>query len=113
MTLDPISPIQSSPPKAAVQPAEQAARDTNAANAAAKASGENKEAASEAPAKVAAKAKPAVSSFSNIELKFQVDPKTQALSVLILDRTAHRLIRTIPPDELKQMQAGDLVELLS
>jgi hypothetical protein len=49
--------------------------------------------------------------FSDVRLKFQVDEKTNEVTCMVIDRSSHRVIRTIPPDELKNLREGDLVQL--
>lgn len=59
----------------------------------------------------AAKAKPIVASLSEVRLHFKVDPTTHEVTVLVLDKTTQKVIRTIPPEELAQLQQGELLEL--
>jgi uncharacterized FlaG/YvyC family protein len=54
---------------------------------------------------------PVTSPFQNIHLKFRVDPKTNEVTVLMVDNASKRVVRTIPPDELRKMKEGDLVQL--
>lgn len=58
-------------------------------------------------------AAPAVKSVADIQLKFQVNEETKQVTVYVVDRESKRIIRSIPPDELNNLQAGDLVELLA
>ena len=58
-------------------------------------------------------ATPLASPFLNVHLKFKVDPKTNEVTVLMVDNTSKRVVRTIPPDELRQMREGDLVQLMA
>jgi len=51
--------------------------------------------------------------LADVRLKFQVDPDTNDITVLILDKTSNKVIRTIPPDEIKNLREGGLVELLT
>jgi uncharacterized FlaG/YvyC family protein len=46
-------------------------------------------------------------------LKFQVDQKTNEVTVLILDRSTHKVVRTIPPEEMKNMDPGKLLQLFA
>ncbi len=50
---------------------------------------------------------------SDIRLRFLVDAQSKEVTVLILDRASKRVLRTIPPEELTQLSAGDLVELFA
>ncbi|MAT41524.1 MAG: hypothetical protein CL609_04215 [Anaerolineaceae bacterium] len=54
-----------------------------------------------------------VKSVGDIQLKFQVNEETKQVTVYVVDRESKRVIRSIPPDELNNLQAGDLVELLA
>jgi uncharacterized FlaG/YvyC family protein len=49
--------------------------------------------------------------YSDVRLKFSVDEKTNQVTCMVIDRTSHKVIRTIPPDELKNLREGDLVQL--
>jgi len=57
------------------------------------------------------KEKPLPLAQTNVRLKFEVDSKTKEVKVLILDPASHKVIRTIPADELKNFREGDMVEL--
>jgi hypothetical protein len=61
----------------------------------------------------AAKTALPVNMFPAISLMFKVDEETNDVTVLILDKTNRKVIRTIPPEELKTMGEGKLVELFS
>lgn len=58
-------------------------------------------------------AQPLASPFHDVHLKFKVDPKTNEVTVLMVDNASKRVVRTIPPDELRQMREGDLVQLMA
>jgi uncharacterized FlaG/YvyC family protein len=45
-------------------------------------------------------------------LRFNIDPKTNDITVMVIDRTSNRVIRTIPPDELRTFIEGPLMEIL-
>jgi len=47
----------------------------------------------------------------NIRMRFEVEPETQQVTVYIINRQSHEVIRTIPADELEKMQQGELLEL--
>ena len=53
------------------------------------------------------------SRFPDVGLRFLVDPKTNQLTVLVMDRTNKSIIRSIPPEELSKLNEGDLVDLFS
>lgn len=50
---------------------------------------------------------------SDVVLRFNVDRETHEVTVYIMDRASRQIIRTIPPDELSKLNAGDLIELLA
>jgi hypothetical protein len=50
---------------------------------------------------------------SDVVLRFNVDRETHEVTVYIMDRASRQIIRTIPPDELSKLKAGDLIELLA
>ncbi len=50
-------------------------------------------------------------SLADVHLHFKVDPVTHEVTVLVLDKTNNKVIRTIPPEELAQLQQGGLLEL--
>jgi len=49
----------------------------------------------------------------NVQLKFKVDSETNDVTILILDRDSHRVIRTIPAEEISKLKEGELVELFA
>ncbi len=105
-SVNPISSIDSEPGvnrvmQAAQHHAEIEAARLNEQAKAVKPTSENKPAAS--PAKP----------VGDIQLKFQVNEETKQVTVYVVDRASKRVIRSIPPDELNNLQAGDLVELLA
>lgn len=51
--------------------------------------------------------------LDNVRLHFRVDPKTHEVTVLMVDKASHRVIRSIPPEELNKLEEGDLVELFA
>lgn len=51
------------------------------------------------------------SKLLSISLEFQVDESTNDVTVVVLDKSSHKVIRTIPADELKNLREGDLFEL--
>jgi uncharacterized FlaG/YvyC family protein len=106
-SVNPISSIDSeSGVSRVLQMAQQhaeieAARSVEQSKAVKKPTSENKPAASP------------VKSVGDIQLKFQVNEETKQVTVYVVDRESKRVIRSIPPDELNNLQAGDLVELLA
>ena len=51
--------------------------------------------------------------LADVNLKFQVDPETQEVTVLILDRATRKVIRTIPAEEIKKIRPGELFDFSS
>lgn len=49
--------------------------------------------------------------MTDVSLKYKVDSKTKELTVMVVDRKNGKVIRTIPSDELKNFNEGDLIEL--
>lgn len=54
-----------------------------------------------------------LTSMANISLKFKIDEETRNITVYVIDRESKRVLRSIPPEEMNKLQAGDLVELLA
>ncbi|MEI7846488.1 MAG: flagellar protein FlaG [Chloroflexota bacterium] len=46
-------------------------------------------------------------------LKFMVDKKTNDITVYVVDRASHRVMRSIPPTDVNNLKAGDLLKLLA
>jgi len=51
--------------------------------------------------------------LGNFSLEFQVDDTTNDVTVYILDRNSHEVVRTIPPEELNNLNPGDLLSLFA
>lgn len=51
--------------------------------------------------------------MADFSLEFQVDDSTNDVTVFILDRTSHEVVRTIPPEELNNLNPGDLLQLFA
>lgn len=45
------------------------------------------------------------------KLKFRVDRESNEVTVLILDARSHKVIRTVPPEELSELTPGELIDL--
>jgi uncharacterized FlaG/YvyC family protein len=58
-----------------------------------------------------AKPQAIVNNLSDVRLKFQVDPETQHVTVLVVDKASKKIIRTIPAEDIQKMNKGDLFEL--
>lgn len=48
---------------------------------------------------------------TNISVHFRVNDDTNELTVFVVDRNSHRVLRSIPISEFYKMQAGELVKL--
>ena len=48
---------------------------------------------------------------ADIGLKFQVNDETNEVTIFVIDRASKQVLRTIPPEEMKNLSAGDLLEL--
>jgi hypothetical protein len=59
----------------------------------------------------APKKAPAVSNGDNVSIHFRVDRQTNNITVFIVDRVTKRVLRSIPPEEVNKLQAGDILEL--
>lgn len=46
-------------------------------------------------------------------LRFKVDENTNDVTVYVLDRSSRQILRTIPADQMRKLQSGDLLDLLS
>jgi uncharacterized FlaG/YvyC family protein len=97
-------PVETNEPAVKLQP------QADAAKQATKASVANSYQAAES---AAAKDKPTPLAQTNVRLKFEVDQKTKEVKVTILDPATHKVIRTIPAEELKNFKDGDMVELFT
>ncbi len=64
-----------------------------------------------------AEAKPEKASGQNpmvdISLKFQVDPQTNDVTILILNRASRQVVRTIPPEDMSKMGPGEILQLFA
>lgn len=52
-----------------------------------------------------------VNSLKDVELKFVPDVSTNEVTVFVVDRTSKSVLRTIPPEELKKLDSGDLLKI--
>jgi hypothetical protein len=50
-------------------------------------------------------------SGAEIALRFHVDPQTHEVTVFVLDKTHRHVIRTIPPEEMARLRAGEIIDL--
>lgn len=51
--------------------------------------------------------------MSEITLKFKIDEKTNQVTIYLLDRASHKVVRSIPPEEMQKMGPGELLELFA
>lgn len=66
-------------------------------------------AARPAPEKLAPE-QSAANSMREVTLRYKVDPDTQAVSLLIIDRQSRKVIRTVPAEELAQLGVNQIFE---
>lgn len=59
------------------------------------------------------KAEPAQDLARNLALRFRIDPDTHAVTVLLVDQTTKKIVRSVPPEDLQKLNSGDLVHLLA
>ena len=52
-----------------------------------------------------------VSRGGDVAVRFRVDRQTNTVTVFIVDRASKRVLRSIPPEEVGKLHAGDLFEL--
>lgn len=57
--------------------------------------------------------KPILTAGSDISLKFMVDDDTNQITVLVLDRSTDKVIRSIPADEMNKLSSGELLSLFA
>ncbi len=50
---------------------------------------------------------------SDTFLRFMVDKKTNDITVYVVDRASRRIMRSIPPTDVNNLKAGDLLKLLA
>jgi len=50
---------------------------------------------------------------SDTFLRFMVDEKSNDITVYVVDRASQRVMRSIPPNEVNNLKAGDLLKLLA
>jgi uncharacterized FlaG/YvyC family protein len=67
----------------------------------------------EAAKAAAERSKLPIREMSDIQLKYRVNPDTKELTVMVVDKASHKVIRTIPAEEIKNLNAGDLIQLTS
>ncbi len=48
---------------------------------------------------------------SNVSVHFRVNDETKELTVFVIDRNSHRVLRSIPISEFYKMPAGELLKL--
>ncbi|HEX7555137.1 MAG TPA: flagellar protein FlaG [Leptolinea sp.] len=50
---------------------------------------------------------------NNTKLQFRVDDKTNDVTIMIMDKATDKVIRTIPPEAIKDIPTGQLMEYSS
>lgn len=51
--------------------------------------------------------------LGDVTLRFEIDSQTHDVTILILDKTSQRVVRTIPPEEMARMDPGELLQLFA
>ncbi len=51
--------------------------------------------------------------LGDVSLKFKIDEDTHDVTVLIVDNESKKIVRTIPPEEMAKINAGELLQLLA
>jgi hypothetical protein len=69
------------------------------------------EALAAAQEKAASKPVLPVKRGGDVAIRFRVDRQTNNVTVFIVDRVSKRVLRSIPPEEVGKLHAGDLLEL--
>ena len=50
---------------------------------------------------------------TDVQLRFEVDQHSKQVTVYLVDKATHRVVRSIPPNEVSKLKEGDLVDLFS
>lgn len=50
---------------------------------------------------------------SDILLRFHIDEETNDITVYLVDRATKQVVRSIPPNEVQKLRAGDLLKLFA
>lgn len=110
-SIQPINGSYDQPGRAEMASLPQRAQYDHAAPTARERAGSEKAAAEKTPAQETKASTSASQSPWNIRMRFEVEPETKQVTVFIINRQSHEVIRTIPAEELEKMQQGDLLEL--
>ncbi|MGB9640440.1 MAG: flagellar protein FlaG [Anaerolineales bacterium] len=51
--------------------------------------------------------------LGDVSLKFKVDEDTHDVTVFIVDNVSKKVVRTIPPEEMAKINAGELLQLFA
>jgi len=54
-----------------------------------------------------------LTTMADVILKFKVNEETRNITLYVIDRESKRVLRSIPPEEMNKLQAGDILELLA
>lgn len=100
-------------PISAVQPNDGSALSKSLAPASADASAQARPAPThvEKPQPVPQTEVAAANSLANVSIRFQMDEKTNNVTIFLVDRKTRKVLRSIPASELHRMQVGDLLKL--
>ena len=50
---------------------------------------------------------------SDLNLRFMVDSQTKDVTILVVDRSSKKVVRTIPPEEASKLDPGELLQLFA
>jgi uncharacterized FlaG/YvyC family protein len=48
--------------------------------------------------------------FASTRLQFRMDEKTNEVTIMIVDKASDKVIRTIPPEAIKDLPTGELLQ---
>ncbi|MGB9521206.1 MAG: flagellar protein FlaG [Anaerolineales bacterium] len=51
--------------------------------------------------------------LGDVSLKFRIDEDTHDVTVYIIDNSSKKVVRTIPPQEMAKINAGELLQLFA
>lgn len=51
--------------------------------------------------------------LGDVSLKFKIDEDTHDVTVFIVDNESKKVVRTIPPEEMAKINAGELLQLFA
>jgi hypothetical protein len=54
---------------------------------------------------------PVTDSASNVSIHFRIQAETNEVTVFVVDRQTHQVLRSIPASELHKLKAGELLKI--